>query len=111
MSDRREEMLRKLEVLTRDYKAQLGNRIEEITNAWQTVIATPESMTARQTLLLHVHHLAGTSGIYGLKEVSRTAFVLEEALDRQMSSEQPLTKAKILKMSQLLKALQTCSLA
>jgi HPt (histidine-containing phosphotransfer) domain-containing protein len=57
-----------------------------------------------------VHHLAGTSGIFGLHEVGRAALQLEEALDRQVGlGSQPLGESDRRSTDRLVDLLQACS--
>ncbi len=82
MSDVRKEAERQLEAVRRDFEGRLGNMLEEIELAWNSVQTTSDLVLTLKALTEQVHRLAGNAGFFGLTNVSRSASKLEQALER-----------------------------
>jgi chemotaxis protein histidine kinase CheA len=73
---------RELDTLRREYEAQLGQRVAEVTTAWHAAARAPDRIAATRETAQLAHALAGTSSVLGLMNVGRAATALEEALDQ-----------------------------
>ncbi|HZE92753.1 MAG TPA: Hpt domain-containing protein [Rhizobacter sp.] len=110
MNERSAELKQRLDGLRRNFEAELGARVDEVTTAWRLSRTAQPTGPQMQLLQAQVHHLAGTSGIFGLHEVGRAAFRLEEALDRQSAQSQcGLTASERDAIDGLIEALQACA--
>jgi len=110
MNERSAELKQRLDGLRRDFEAELGARVDEITTAWRLNRVAPAAGPQMQSLQAQVHHLAGTSGIFGLHEVGQAALQLEEALDRQSVHSQGMpTASERDAIDGLIDALEACA--
>ena len=110
MNDRSAELNQRLDGLRRNFEAELGARVDEVADAWRLIRAAPATGSQMSSLQAQVHHLAGTSGIFGLHEVGQAALQLEEALDRQSAQSPCWPRASERDaIDGLVEALQACA--
>ncbi len=81
------ELERKLDALHADFMAQFPARMEAIHSEWQAYIASADR---EHLVTLHrlVHSLSGTSGTFGLMDLSQVSHQLEQALNALVSGTQ-----------------------
>ncbi len=110
MNDRSAELKQRLDGLRRDFEAELGARVDEVADAWRLIRVDAASGSQMSSLQAQVHHLAGTSGIFGLHEVGQAALQLEEAMDRQSAQSRcGLTASERSAIDCLIETLEACA--
>lgn len=94
----------KLAALRESYREGLPQRLEEILAAWRHYddAPSPEGLLAMRRL---VHKLAGTAGLFGLRELGQHAMALELLLDHTMRATPPARPAVECQVNQQLAAL------
>ncbi|HEY9097104.1 MAG TPA: PAS domain S-box protein, partial [Hydrogenophaga sp.] len=86
-------LLEELQALRRVYVQRLPGLMEAITSGFQALAENPWDREAGITLHRMVHSLTGTSGTYGLREVSQAARQLEAELDAVLKTALPPSTA------------------
>ena len=69
-----------MEVLRREYLASLEDKMRGIDEAWRALCGNGHVEQHLRTLLRLAHNLAGSSGLYGLREITDCARRLEREL-------------------------------
>ena len=98
---------RQLAAVRCDFQSQLCDMFKEIAGAWNDGQAAADPAALGRVVEL-LHRLAGNAGFFGLAEVSRTASLLEQAIDLRSDDEMPreASVAEPRRLMQLLLALR-----
>jgi two-component system, cell cycle sensor histidine kinase and response regulator CckA len=86
---RNDGVLHELQALRRVYVQRLPDQLEAMATAFHALSVGPWDHNAATALHRMVHSLSGTSGTYGLRDVSQAARQLEIELDAALKAQQP----------------------
>jgi HPt (histidine-containing phosphotransfer) domain-containing protein len=110
MNDPQEALRLQLDQLKRNYRADLRDHVGEIIAGWSQTRLAAEVGPGLDRLRDLTHRLAGTSGIFGLREVSRTAFEMENLLDKHNDA-LPLSDAELQALDKLVAVLRDLAIS
>jgi HPt (histidine-containing phosphotransfer) domain-containing protein len=105
MSEKSKVLANKLVALRKNYAKTLSGNVKEIHNHWKLLQTDwqPDSLGQWHR---HIHRLAGTSLMYGFKQIGGIAKQLEKVTQPLKDSEKPLDKKQSQKIVALLSQLQ-----
>lgn len=92
------EVLQKLEELKAAFKSSLGERMEILFTASQSLSADQpidEQLSHIKALRDGAHKLAGAAGTFGFTALGNSAFTLEEACENLMTENRAITASEI----------------
>lgn len=79
-----DEALRRLKALGQNFSAQIPSRVAEIQRTWSQAAGATDPDAFVRASIQFTHGLAGTAGILGLSDISRSASQLEDSLERYL---------------------------